>query len=161
FFSPTGDYIALPPKAEFYGSRTSRPAESYYSTAWHELTHWTGHKARLDRLDTTLKGRFGSESYAMEELVAELGAAFLCVDLGVTVDPRLDHAAYIQSWLKVLKDDKKAVFTAASNASAAAGYLHDLVNKDPMPAPKQANENDALADLATGGLQRGLAALQV
>lgn len=157
FFSPALDYVALPNKADFYGSRTSSPAESYYSTALHELTHWTGHKSRLDRLDTTLKGRFGSESYAVEELVAELGAAFLCADLGVAVDPRLDHAQYCASWLKVLKDDKKAIFTAASKATAAAAYLHDLANNDPMPAPVNGNDNDALADLATSGVHRELA----
>ena len=77
-------------------------------------------KARLDR---NMTGRFGSQSYAMEELVAELGAAFLCADLGITPEPRADHAAYIKNWLKVLKSDKKAVFTAASKASEAVNWL--------------------------------------
>jgi antirestriction protein ArdC len=86
----------------------------------HELTHWTGAESRLGR---DLKNRFGREAYAMEELVAELGAAFLCADLGVTPEPRDDHAHYVAHWLKVLKSDKKAIFTAASKAQAAVDFL--------------------------------------
>ena len=70
--------------------------------------------------------RFGDDAYAVEELVAELGAAFLCADLGVTLEPRADHAAYIQNWLKVLKADKKAIFTAASQAAKATDFLAGL-----------------------------------
>lgn len=150
YFSTAGDYIGLPAKSAFYGSRTSSPAESYYSTAFHELTHWTGHKSRLDRIETGLKGRFGGEAYAMEELVAELGAAFLCADLGVSVDPRLDHAQYIENWLKVLKDDKRAIFTAASKATEAAGFLHDTVQKNapaPAIAPAPATFNAAAREV--------------
>jgi antirestriction protein ArdC len=88
------------------------------------LTHWTRHKTRLDR--EFGRKRFGDEGYAMEELVAELGAAFLCADLDLTPQVRDDHAAYIASWLKVLKDDKRAVFTAASHAQRAADFLHGL-----------------------------------
>ena len=73
-----------------------------------------------------MKGRFGSESYAMEELVAEIGAAFLCAELGIATEPRVDHAQYLANWLKVLKDDKRAVFTAASAASRAAVFLKGL-----------------------------------
>jgi len=87
---------------------------------FHELTHWTGAKKRLNR---DLSGRFGSEAYAVEELIAELGAAFLCADLGITLTPRQDHASYIRNWLRVLKTDKKAIFTAASKASEAANWL--------------------------------------
>lgn len=79
--------------------------------------HWSGAKHRLDR---DLAGRFGSESYAAEELIAELGAAFLCGDLGVTPEPRADHAQYIANCLQLMKNDKKAVFAAASKASEAA-----------------------------------------
>lgn len=93
---------------------------SYYAVLAHELTHWTGAKARLDR---DLSGRFGSEAYAMEELVAELGAAFLSGQLGLPSVPRTDHAPYIATWLKVLKNDSRAIFTAASKAQAAADYL--------------------------------------
>ena len=103
---------------------TFRDAESYYATLSHECTHWTRHPSRLDR-DFGRK-RFGDEGYAVEELVAELGSAFLCADLGLTPEPREDHAAYIASWLKVLKDDRRAVFTAASHAQRAADYLNGL-----------------------------------
>ena len=83
----------------------------YYSVLSHETTHWTGAAHRLNR---DLSGRFHTDSYAMEELVAELGAAFLCSELGLPTDPRQDHAPYIASWLKVLKNDKRAIFTAAA-----------------------------------------------
>src|SRR5687767_6700701 len=73
-----------------------------------------------DRLNRDLRGRFGTNSYAAEELIAELGAAFLCAGLGLTNEPRADHAAYISSWLKLLRSDKRAIFTAASKAQAAA-----------------------------------------
>jgi antirestriction protein ArdC len=87
-------------------------------------THWTRHSSRLDR-DLGRK-RFADAGYAMEELVAEIGAAFLCADLGITPETRDDHAAYIASWLKVLKNDKRAIFTAASHAQKATDYLHGL-----------------------------------
>ncbi len=76
------------------------------------------------RCDRDLSGRFKSESYAAEELVAELGAAYLCADLGLASEPRPDHAAYVANWLKVLKDDKRAIFTAAALAQKAADWLH-------------------------------------
>ena len=95
---------------------------SYYATLAHEVTHWTRHPSRLDR-DFGRK-RWGDEGYAMEELVAELGAAFLSADLDLALEPRADHAAYIESWLKVLKQDKRAVFSAASHAQRAADFLH-------------------------------------
>ena len=99
-----------------------RDAESYYATLVHEMSHWTRHPKRLDR-DFGRK-RFGDEGYAMEELVAELGSAFLAADLGITPEVREDHAAYIGSWLKVLKNDKRAIFTAAAHAQRAADFLH-------------------------------------
>jgi antirestriction protein ArdC len=89
----------------------------------HELTHWSGAESRLNR---DMSGRFKTAAYAAEELIAEMGAAFLCADLGITPDIREDHAAYLQSWLTVLKDDKKAIFTAAAHAQRAADYLHAL-----------------------------------
>ena len=88
------------------------------------MHHWTKHPSRLDR-DFGRK-RWGDEGYAMEELVAELGAAFVCADLALTPEVREDHASYIASWLKVLKDDKRAVFAAASHAQKAADYLSGL-----------------------------------
>jgi len=112
------DYVQMPPFECF------RDAESYYATLAHECTHATRHETRLNR-DFGRK-RFGDEGYAVEELVAELGAAFLCADLNLVPEPREDHAAYIASWLRVLKNDKRAVFTAASHAQRAADYLNGL-----------------------------------
>ena len=119
-YIPSADMIRMPERRRFTGTATTSPAEGFYSTLCHELVHWSGAPNRLDR---NLVGRFNAESYAMEELVAELGAAFLCGDLSITPEPRADHAQYIAHWLKVLKDDKKAVFTAASKASEAANWL--------------------------------------
>lgn len=115
FYVPSSDHIQLPPPAAF------RDAESYAATKAHELVHWTGHASRNAR---TFGKRFGDRAYAFEELVAELGAAFLCADLAITLDVRDDHAAYLATWLQVLKDDKRALFTAASHAQRAADYLH-------------------------------------
>ncbi|MAK82392.1 zincin-like metallopeptidase domain-containing protein [Phenylobacterium sp.] len=120
YYRPSTDSIQLPERHAFVGSATSTPQEAYYSTLLHELTHWTAPEHRCDR---TLGKRFGDDAYAMEELVAELGAAFLCADLGITAAPRLDHAQYIASWLKVLKADKKAIFNAAGAASKAVAFL--------------------------------------
>jgi antirestriction protein ArdC len=110
--------VQMPPFEAF------RDAESFYSTLAHETVHWTRHMSRLDR-DFGRK-RFGDEGYAMEELVAELGSAFLSADLDLTPELRDDHASYIASWIKVLKEDKRAIFTAASHAQRAADFLHDL-----------------------------------
>jgi antirestriction protein ArdC len=118
FYSVSADHVQMPPFETF------RNAESYYATLAHETTHWTRHPSRLDR-DFGRK-RFGDEGYAMEELVAELGSAFLSADLDLTLEPREDHAAYIASWLKVLKNDKRAIFTAASHAQRAADFLNGL-----------------------------------
>ena len=115
FYRPSTDSVHLPPFSLF------KDANAYYATRGHESVHATGAKSRLDR---DLTGRFGSEAYAVEELVAELGAAFLCADLGLSQEPRLDHAGYIESWLKVLKGDTRAIFTAAGKAQAAVDWLH-------------------------------------
>jgi antirestriction protein ArdC len=117
YYRPGEDRIQLPPPEQF------RSSEGYYATTLHELTHWSGHKSRLDR---DLKGRFGTAAYAAEELVAEIGAAFLCVKAGVTAEPREDHAHYLKSWITVLKADNRAIFTAASQAQKAADYLQGL-----------------------------------
>src|SRR5439155_9518281 len=114
YYSPSSDHIQMPPFQAF----TEGPA--YYSTLAHEHTHWTG---KADRCDRQLGKRFGDNAYAAEELIAELGAAFVCAHLGLSTEPREDHAKYIQSWLKVLRSDKRAIFTAASKAQQAADYL--------------------------------------
>lgn len=116
YYSPVTDHVQMPPAAAF------RDGESYHATLAHEMTHWTKHPARLNR-DFGRK-RWGDEGYAMEELVAEIGAAFLCADLGITPETREDHAAYIASWLIALKNDKRAIFTAASHAQRAVDHLH-------------------------------------
>jgi antirestriction protein ArdC len=118
YYAPALDMIQLPVPEAF------KNAESYAATKAHELTHWTKHTTRLDR--DFGRQKFGDEGYAREELVAELGAAFLCADLSITPEVREDHAAYIGSWLKVLKEDKRAIFTAASHAQRAVDYLHGL-----------------------------------
>ena len=101
-----------------------RDAESFYATLAHESTHWTKHPSRLDR-DFGRK-QWGDEGYAREELVAELASAFLCADLGITPEVRDDHASYIANWLTVLKNDKRAIFSAAAHAQKAVDFLHGL-----------------------------------
>lgn len=114
FYAPAADYIQMPPYSAF------PERNRYYSTLAHEFTHWTVHK---DRCDRQFSARFGDEAYAFEELVAELGAAFCCATLGIDDEPRADHAAYIASWIRVLKNDKRAIFTAATKAQQATDWL--------------------------------------
>jgi antirestriction protein ArdC len=118
FYSCDGDYIQMPVIEAF------RDAESFYATLAHESCHWTKHPSRLER-DFGRK-TWGDEGYAREELVAELGAAFLCADLDLTPEVRDDHAAYIATWLTVLKNDKRAIFSAAAHAQRATDFLHRL-----------------------------------
>ena len=104
-------------------------AESHAATLAHELVHWTKHPSRLDR-DLGRK-KWGDAGYAMEELVAEMGSAFLSADLKITPEVREDHADYINHWLNVLEENKSAVFTAASMASKAVDFLHGLQPTSP------------------------------
>jgi antirestriction protein ArdC len=113
-YLPALDQIRMPHFSQF------RSPGAYYSVLAHELTHWTGAKSRLDR---DLCGRFGSSRYAMEELVAELGAAFLMAELGLPSEPRRDHAPYLAHWLDILREDSRAIVTAASKAQLAADFL--------------------------------------
>jgi antirestriction protein ArdC len=115
YYAPGADFISMPSFAAFKG------ADHFYNVGFHELTHWTGHKSRLAR---DLSGRFGKAQYAAEELIAELGAAFLAAEFGFDGDVR--HAGYIATWITLLRSDKRAVFTAASKAQAAADYLRGL-----------------------------------
>ena len=130
FYALEPDYVQMPPFETF------RDAEANASTLAHELCHWTRHPSRLNR-DLGRK-KWGDEGYAMEELVAELGAAFLCADLGIEPEVRDDHASYIDSWLKVLKGDKRAIFSAASLASKAVEFLHGLQPQTTPPETEQA-----------------------
>ncbi|MCA9094028.1 MAG: DUF1738 domain-containing protein [Planctomycetaceae bacterium] len=118
YYALEPDYVRMPLFETF------RDAESYAATLAHELTHWTRHPSRLNR-DLGRK-KWGDAGYAMEELVAELGSAFLCADLNITPELREDHASYIHEWLQVLQADTGAIFTAASHASKAVEYLHGL-----------------------------------
>lgn len=118
FFMPSADEIHMPDRDRF----TKR--ETFYSVALHELTHWTGGETRLAR---SLKNRFGDEAYAMEELIAEIGSAFACADLGLVPETMPDHVSYVASWLRMLKSDKKAIFTAASAASKAHQFIMSKV----------------------------------
>jgi antirestriction protein ArdC len=120
YYLPSHDFISMPAFEAFKG------ADHFYGTAFHELTHWTGHRSRLDR---DLKTRFGAHDYAAEELVAELGAAFLCAEFGFDGDLR--HAGYIASWVELLRADKRAFFTACSKAWKAADYLRGLALAEP------------------------------
>jgi antirestriction protein ArdC len=130
FYRPATDHIQMPDEGLFIDTATQTRSEGYYSTALHELTHWSGAAHRLNR---EKGGRFGDPKYAFEELVAELGAAFLCGSLGISNEPRADHAQYLQNWLAVLKHDKRALVSAASQASKAADYLEDLAAAEAKP----------------------------
>lgn len=112
FYRPSTDEIDLPELGRF------NSAPEYYATALHELAHWTGAKSRLAG---DLSNGFGSPNYAREELVAELAAAFLCASL--QIDGHLQHAEYLSSWLRVLREDSRAIFVAAGAATRAADYL--------------------------------------
>jgi antirestriction protein ArdC len=112
------DYVQMPPFEAF------RDADSYYSTLAHELTHWTKPPQRLNR-DLGRK-TWGDEGYSREELVAELGSAFLCADLELRQEPREENAAYIATWVEVLKNDNRAIFAAAAHAQRAADYLNQI-----------------------------------
>jgi antirestriction protein ArdC len=123
FYHRTLDYIALPLPEHFRGTPTSSPTEAYYAVKFHEFIHWTGAPHRLARV----KGkRYGDRDYAFEELVAELGAAFLCSAFRLVNEPRPDHAAYIAHWLDILSRDNRAIFAAASLAQQAVEYLRVL-----------------------------------
>lgn len=114
FYAPSKDQICLPTRERFTSP------ENYYATALHELTHWTGHESRLNR---QFGKRFGDDAYAFEELVAELGAAFVVGHVGFVDATIENHAAYLESWLKVLKNDKTAIFTASKQASLAYDFI--------------------------------------
>lgn len=123
FYTPTEDLIQMPPMGYF------PEAEGYYATALHELTHWTGHPTRCNR---PLGRRHGLDSYAFEELVAEMGAAFLSAHCGLPA--RLEHASYVECWLDGLRRDRRLIFVAAGKAQAAADYVLNAAGVQPAPA---------------------------
>lgn len=113
YYVPSADYVQMPPFERFH------EAAGYYATLGHECVHWTGHPSRLARDFSR-----STEAYAREELVAELGAAFLCADLKLALEPREDHAAYLGHWLSVLRGDKRFIVAAAAHAQRAVSFLH-------------------------------------
>lgn len=117
YYSPSADTIHVPSIAQF------DHAAHYYGTRAHETVHWTGHR---DRLDRDLSGRFGTDSYAAEELVAELGAAMWCAQAGLSAATRADHASYLAGWLRVLRSDARALVTVAARAQAAVDHLNTI-----------------------------------
>ncbi|MDH3001463.1 hypothetical protein A1D23_13030 [Chelonobacter oris] len=128
FYSPSRDCIVMPERCQF------DEVERYYTTLLHESAHATGHRSRLNRIGITDNGGFGSEKYAFEELIAELTGAFMCAHVGI--DNIVQNAAYLDSWIKVLKSDKKAIFRATSQAREATDYLLEALNQ---PALQQAS----------------------
>ena len=129
FYRPSTDDIQMPPREGFQATATSTANENYHSTLLHELTHWTGHTSRLNRLE--MKSRQG---YAFEELIAELGAAFQCTLLGVSAEPRADHAQYLNNWLSALRDDKKLIVRAASLAQKAVDHISNYQSESKVAA---------------------------
>jgi antirestriction protein ArdC len=130
-YRPFADTIYLPHPRDFHSMA------DYYATNIHEHVHWTAHETRLNR---PLVNRFGTEEYAFEELVAELGAAFLCSHLQIPSRLREDHAAYIGSWIKVLKQDKRAIFNASSLAAKAADYLREQAEEFALYETREIHE---------------------
>ena len=128
YYSPMGDCIHLPLLSQF------KCAEEYYSTAFHEATHSTGHKSRLDRFSEEGPHSFGSENYSKEELVAEIGAASILARLGIESPKTFTNsAAYIQSWLRVLKNDKHMIVSAACKAEKAVALIFGESEEEPEP----------------------------
>ena len=120
FYRPSTDQIQMPNEDRFCGTETMTRSEGYYATLLHEHVHYTSPSNRCNR---DLGKRFGDAAYAAEELVAEIGSAFLCAELGITQDTRPDHAQYLAHWVQLLKNDSRAIFTAAAKASEAVAWL--------------------------------------
>lgn len=126
FYAPARDLIQMP------AFETFKDPASYYAVLGHEHVHWTAEKTRVGR-DLSRYARDRSER-AREELIAELGSCFLCADMGIApeLEPRPDHASYLQSWLFILAGDKRAIFQAAAHAQRAVTYLHGLQTGEKM-----------------------------
>jgi antirestriction protein ArdC len=124
-YIPSQDCVVLPTPQQF------ESREAFYGTAFHELSHWSGAAKRLNR---DLKGRFGDQSYAFEELIAESASAFILAGIGMVPEPRKETAQYLNSWIKTLRDDKRAIVTAFSHAQKAADFiLQDEPTQEPEP----------------------------
>ena len=136
YYEPVADRVTMPPAHLFSGF------DHYYATLAHELSHWTGHASRLDR---NLKNRFGSAAYAAEELIAELSSAMLGAELGLPVTHLDSHASYIEHWLKLLKQDDRAILTAAAKAEEASRLLLKLAGRISADDTDEASADAALA----------------
>lgn len=123
YYSLNGDFINMPPQTSFIDIDGASATQNYYGTLLHELTHWTGEKSRCNR---DFANRFGSQAYAFEELVAEIGSAILCVKLGIENQPQANHAKYLNNWLKILKEKPRSVTTAFSKSRQAVEFLDGL-----------------------------------
>ena len=135
YYEPIADRVTMPPAHLFSGF------DHYYATLSHELSHWSGHKSRLGR---DLKNRFGTAAYAAEELIAELSSAILGAELGLPVTHLDNHASYVEHWLRLLRDDDRAILTAAAKAEEAATLLLRLGGR----APAEASDLDDTASAA-------------
>lgn len=127
YYVPSKDFIFMPEKSDFIKTANATATDGYYGTLFHELTHWTGASNRCNR---KLDGWKGSTSYAFEELVAEMGSAFLCNQLGISATPRVDHAKYLKSWVQCLKDKPTALMNASGLANKSLIYLNGLQPKE-------------------------------
>jgi antirestriction protein ArdC len=148
FYSRRSDSIHRPPKDAF------KDAPRYYGTALHELAHWTGHPSRLNRPTLSESYRFGDLNYAKEELRAELASVFMSAELGVPHDPA-NHAAYVGSWIKALREDKNEIFRAAHEASAATDFVLSLDLKVSRAEALGLSDSGAAGSLESPGRLRG------
>ena len=122
YYHPKEDFIQMPDERLSCSDDETERSEDYYAVLFHELIHWTGSPKRLNRI---VGKQFVDATYAKEELIAELGAAFLCAETGISNSPRPGHGQYIETWLKLLKNDKQAIFTASALASRAVQYIQE------------------------------------
>jgi antirestriction protein ArdC len=143
FYSPAADKILMPEREQF------AQADRYYATLLHELGHWSGHESRLKR---DLTGTFASESYAKEELRAEIASMMLGTELGVGHDPG-QHAAYVKSWIQALRDDPREIFRASADAEKIHGFLMAFDRHKPLDLEQ--HEEAAPAPLPAAAMERG------
>lgn len=139
YYVPARDEVHLPPRAAFH------PAQGYYATLFHELSHSTGHPHRLNREGYQTAARFGSETYSREELVAEFAAAFLGHEAGIDPSSVDQSAAYIASWLRALRDDRRLVVVAAAQAQRAADHILGRDPESTDETTKRASDDDGTA----------------
>jgi antirestriction protein ArdC len=148
-YRPSTDTIHMPDEGLFTGTATMTRSEGYFATLAHETIHWSGAPHRLNR---EMGKRFADKAYIADELIAEIGAAVLCAELGITQTVRPDHAQYLAHWLKLLKDDDRAIFTAAARAAEAVKFLNGLQPQEPDPAPLSLAPSAAVHGYSAGAV---------